>query len=863
MANYQDLKDAIKDVVKTNENQEITGQSLQNVLLTMISTLGQYYDFAGVANPDTNPGNIDQNIFYIACTPGIYLNMGGFTISENQVAFLKYNGQWEREYVELATLQNVKKIEDRLLDYVTQISPTKYAKKGYYNQNSNSIISANDLYQYVIIPVQKGQKLYVKNNREDNHNYFTDKDLIFKRRVNCVNGINTFDVLEDENLFIFGINFNNGGDANLQDIWTLPKGSEELQKLSNALKVDIKKSDKNILNPNLYKNGIYLNESGIEVQYDFLSVSDFIPVNEEEIYTLYGMQSNGTQGNVRYVNFFNENKQNISGTQESLVSAITIPIGCKYIRCCNYNGNPQTVPNIYDLSDTGVFLGEDVAFEKYETINVIYKSNLSFEEKTEDSLITKKDILLFDNNKKLTVNFNNPYIKISNANDYIEATLNRYFGKNPNYDGNPMFNFSSWNIGGASGSNGDDVAPMHVQNTTIGANHAQPCVIGTINAHGRDNTDIGTEWTHTNGKKFYIMRIVDGNKIVFLSENQGTAENQSFVSLTTGTLTKGSETMEVTEVTGTQLYESVFNVKQKVMQNGVTEITEAQTFGCDFVDIVEEYDIVNTAEVLNNIIARAGQSGDPIYTSSPMMHVENIYRFFPNLSVIVISNVIAKQNVKFQDLMFTQAIPVGVAAQTKYYVPNSLPVSGYDFRKPLTVNWGSSIPEIFFASENWADENNPVNRVVQIAQNVGFAIGFIKDAGVGKDLKTYTRQTFELRNNTGKVYPHGVDFNKQGNTLNAGQMFTAIMYRCFFSAQQPENRISTYNCTFNGYEYVFVDFAETSLDHIVVNSELNGKKIEVVERKNTELKTDVYNDGFYVNANYVEDETCYIIVRIG
>ena len=66
MANYASLKAAIQQVVKTNGNNEITGALLQQSLLAMINALGADYLFVGVAQPSTNPGTPDQNVFYIA-----------------------------------------------------------------------------------------------------------------------------------------------------------------------------------------------------------------------------------------------------------------------------------------------------------------------------------------------------------------------------------------------------------------------------------------------------------------------------------------------------------------------------------------------------------------------------------------------------------------------------------------------------------------------------------------------------------------------------------------------------------------------------------------------------------------------------
>mgnify|MGYP000413637593 FL=1 len=66
MGNYEELKAAVASVIKTNGNQEITGDLLQNTLLTIISTMGSNAIFAGIATPTTTPGVNDANVFYLA-----------------------------------------------------------------------------------------------------------------------------------------------------------------------------------------------------------------------------------------------------------------------------------------------------------------------------------------------------------------------------------------------------------------------------------------------------------------------------------------------------------------------------------------------------------------------------------------------------------------------------------------------------------------------------------------------------------------------------------------------------------------------------------------------------------------------------
>lgn len=94
MGNYEELKAAVSSVIKTNGNQEITGQVLQNTLTTLISQVGANATFAGIATPDTAPGTPDQNVFYIAGQSGTYANFGGYKVTKNVVVFNNVSGNW-------------------------------------------------------------------------------------------------------------------------------------------------------------------------------------------------------------------------------------------------------------------------------------------------------------------------------------------------------------------------------------------------------------------------------------------------------------------------------------------------------------------------------------------------------------------------------------------------------------------------------------------------------------------------------------------------------------------------------------------------------------------------------------------------
>lgn len=102
MGNYEQLKEAIKAVIKTNGKQEITGQVMQDTLLAITSSFGQGALFAGIATPETNPLTPDQNVFYLAAQSGVYPNFNSLSVADGEiVVFSLSNGQWAKQILSL------------------------------------------------------------------------------------------------------------------------------------------------------------------------------------------------------------------------------------------------------------------------------------------------------------------------------------------------------------------------------------------------------------------------------------------------------------------------------------------------------------------------------------------------------------------------------------------------------------------------------------------------------------------------------------------------------------------------------------------------------------------------------------------
>lgn len=111
MANYQQLKNALVDVIKQNGNNDITGEIMQTTLLSMINSLGANYQFAGIFTPSTSFVPTDENFFYIGGA-GSYSNFGATTINvpTGCICIFTYNGSFSSSILYVGGVVDISKL---------------------------------------------------------------------------------------------------------------------------------------------------------------------------------------------------------------------------------------------------------------------------------------------------------------------------------------------------------------------------------------------------------------------------------------------------------------------------------------------------------------------------------------------------------------------------------------------------------------------------------------------------------------------------------------------------------------------------------------------------------------------------------
>lgn len=174
MGSYEQLKEAISDVIKTNGNQEITGAILQNTLKSIVNSVGANAAFAGVATPTTNPGTPDQNVFWIAAENGEYVNFANLTVSKTPSIISNKNGNWvatsiwdNREDIYITTNADIyieRRIRsDKHFHFIITLQPGVYYI--WFWKNQSHVITT--LSSPKVLDVSRGQAAYY-NYEEDN-----------------------------------------------------------------------------------------------------------------------------------------------------------------------------------------------------------------------------------------------------------------------------------------------------------------------------------------------------------------------------------------------------------------------------------------------------------------------------------------------------------------------------------------------------------------------------------------------------------------------------------------------------------------------------------------------------------------------
>lgn len=336
MGNYEQLKQAVSDVIKTNGNQEITGAILQNALLTIISTVGNGATFAGIATPGTNPGTPDQNIFYIASNSGVYTNFDNIELNNEVSIISNKNGNWQKIDTGIVSIESLKELENGS-GKIMQL-PYSFEQD---NKGANFLVRANDftpatVYGIVYYANSIGYFDLYSLNKE---NYAISKlETVLAEKV----GINyylfetPFTISDNIILGYVGTIIGIRTDSNVLGMWQSKVGSEGTNTYFNRYEAcyGIITSEivvDNLINKSLVKNNSYLAVSPIGNEFSVKGLKDLWRGNRIESSKVYSILVYSEKGDYLKYAMLDVKNKTISDVSER----IYISKGWNYIQISN------------------------------------------------------------------------------------------------------------------------------------------------------------------------------------------------------------------------------------------------------------------------------------------------------------------------------------------------------------------------------------------------------------------------------------------------------------------------------------------------------------------------------------------------
>lgn len=393
----------------------------------------------------------------------------------------------------------------------------------------------------------------------------------------------------------------------------------------------------------------------------------------------------------------------------------------------------------------------------------------------------------------------------------------------------------------------DEAAPVLYDGIYTGGRHGVVIVEVTATNHGKEVKDVGSEWIDASSYKWYIMRIVNANKLWVMSKNLSVYPVWSFRETVIGNLTHSANATNTAGITvasqqKTQLTPGIQNNVKHIKLDGEYSISADGAYLCKSVDIVESYDIPNPAAVLNYVISCVGGSVQPDFGSSLVtdkdVHFDIIYRFALNGSCTVYHNIYAYRNLTLNYAGFIQSGVLTFTGKTLLqYVPgvNSFVGSLQTWDLAATEDISGTIEQLTLSADRWADPNNPPARMAQIVANggtneFGFILGYspLRGIGMAENRKNLASGGFIFT--TKKQYPYGVDSSSfSGGILPASTLLECVAYRSFYPCTGNATVLTWYK---DGTDYVVILDYHQNVTQLAVElpAFMIGMSLSVIEQ---------------------------------
>lgn len=379
-----------------------------------------------------------------------------------------------------------------------------------------------------------------------------------------------------------------------------------------------------------------------------------------------------------------------------------------------------------------------------------------------------------------------------------------------------------WHIDIPFAISNDEAPPVVINGEWLGANHEFPGAVTLhIPCHGKTAADIGSIWQDEEGTKWILISALE-DTLTFISENIGESDvKYAFKKRIASKLTyieNGANHKEVSSEV--ELWEGVLkpvirHTKRRAVAyiNGEERVIN-RGMECDYVEIHEEYEIVNPVSMIENICKNRPAEGykTEIYSAvgDTMAKVSRIYRI-ENDGTILCDFTCKKltdiQLSRCMGAMFQEKLDAfggGIHRYIPKMIPIDTPQGIFDFSAPVDTGADNFPANSHVTEKYWERPDNPPDRIVDYFYNgegkarLGFVCGYLPLYDALPEIRAKSLESAVHLIRTRKGYPYFIDSD-----------FTeahGIAYRKYF--ETSDEGVSVYTIPYMGKEYLYVDLFE-------------------------------------------------------
>lgn len=634
---------------------------------------------------------------------------------------------------------------------------------------------------------------------------------------------------------------NNEVTAQLQQALSTYLPKSEITKYTTK-PYDIIRTSKNLFDKKLVQDGKYLNNTGGILAAAGWGMSSMIPVESGQTYTL-----SGTRARIGLAFYVNESDTSpISGSYDgtaTLPLTVTAPAGAKFVAFNLYTASNQAYSNIQ--------LEKGAVATSYEDGGTIYQIDAAY---LNSNIKASKQSLKIEGSTAV----------IAGEVDNLPISLSFLLTRENTHSQSTVFNFASDIVNNVlQRSLNDDVAPMRLDGTTIGANHGYQKSNLTLASHGKTTTDIGSVWL-SGGKQYVIVDIVSADVLSVTSRNDNSTFALAELTHVSGATNTASFTPTAT--VSAQWYPVIRDRKLTCfVDDSAVDLTKNGTY--DFkktVKFLESYSIMKKSDIVEWLIVNKGQN-HVNYNAVPAYTVNFGYTFDHECGCTIYFGGVGRKQIALVDQMITQSIQLAQGNGTVYnYIPKATEFTegGFTYNFSQLENLYSKNPSVplYLTTARQESGTNPIDRIIMLNDQVGYATGYLPvlDAAPNVRSTNASNKYLEIRNGSLKLYPRLID-SAAITQINEGDTFAAIAYRKYF--KRSAERTAKYVVRSALGDYLYLDWHTTKTDEVELPSDLVGREFEIVEKSsNVTLLSKFASNSILVNIDSSKNYG-YLVLR--